>query len=237
MATPDDVARMSAEQQALYAARPAWAVAATAIAVWGGAAGCLGLILRKRWAVPLLVASLAGVIVQDMALFLLTRAAAQAGTVAMLLQGIVLLVASASCCSPAGPQLVDGSPSSMVLSTGRRWWLAMAAVVCFLACAASAEAQSSVPSMPASSHRFFDRTNIALTVVESGALIADGIYTQRGLRRYPDTSRELDPIARPFVSRGWPGQIAGGAWWWRRIWDSGICCIARNTISSNGSCR
>ena len=93
MATPDDVARMSAEQQALYAARPAWAVAATAIAVWGGAAGCLGLILRKRWAVPLLIASLAGVIVQDMALFLLTDAAAQAGTVAMLLQGIVLLVA------------------------------------------------------------------------------------------------------------------------------------------------
>ena len=91
--TPDDVARMSAEQQALYAARPAWAVAATAIAVWGGAAGCLGLILRKRWAVPLLIASLAGVIVQDLSLFLLTNAAAQAGAVAMLLQGIVLLVA------------------------------------------------------------------------------------------------------------------------------------------------
>ena len=93
MVTPDDVARMSAEQQALYAARPAWAVAATAIAVWGGAAGCLGLILRKRWAVPLLIASLAGVIVQDLSLFLLTNAAAQAGAVAMLLQGIVLLVA------------------------------------------------------------------------------------------------------------------------------------------------
>ena len=93
MVTPDDVARMSAQQQALYAARPAWAVAATAIAVWGGAAGCLGLILRKRWAVPLLIASLAGVIVQDLALFLLTNAAAQAGAVAMLLQGIVLLVA------------------------------------------------------------------------------------------------------------------------------------------------
>ena len=91
--TPDDVARMSAEQQALYAARPAWAVAATAIAVWGGAAGCLGLILRKRWAVPLLIASLAGVIVQDLSLFLLTNAAAQAGAVAMVLQGIVLLVA------------------------------------------------------------------------------------------------------------------------------------------------
>jgi len=59
-------------------------------------------------------------------------------------------------------------------------------------------------------HKFFDRTNVALTVLESGALLADGIYTQRGLRRYPDTSREADPLARPFVSRGWPGQIIGG---------------------------
>ena len=60
------------------------------------------------------------------------------------------------------------------------------------------------------SHRFFDRTNITLTVIESGALLADGIYTQRGLTRYPEISREMDPLARPFVSRGWPGQIAGG---------------------------
>jgi hypothetical protein len=61
------------------------------------------------------------------------------------------------------------------------------------------------------SHRFFDATNIVLTGVESGALLADGIYTQRMLTKYPDVFREADPIARPFVSRGWPGQIAGGA--------------------------
>jgi hypothetical protein len=56
-----------------------------------------------------------------------------------------------------------------------------------------------------------DSTNIALTGLESSVLLADGIFTQRALRKYPDVFREADPIARPFVSRGWPGQIAGGA--------------------------
>jgi len=63
------------------------------IAVWGGAAGCLGLILRRRWATPLLVASLAGVIVQDVALFVVSEAGPQAGASAMALQGLVLAVA------------------------------------------------------------------------------------------------------------------------------------------------
>lgn len=93
MLTPDDIAKMSPAQQALYAARPAWAVSATAIAVWGGAAGCLGLVLRKRWALPLLLLSLAGVIVQDVALFGLSSAGSQAGTVAYVLQGLVLAIA------------------------------------------------------------------------------------------------------------------------------------------------
>jgi hypothetical protein len=91
--TPDDLASMSAAQQALYAARPAWAVAATAIAVWGGAAGCVGLILRKRWAMPLLVASLVGVVVQDVGLFAVAGSAANLEPIAPVLQGLVLLVA------------------------------------------------------------------------------------------------------------------------------------------------
>ena len=91
MLTPADVAKMSAAQQAIYATRPAWSVAATAIAVWGGAAGCVGLIMHKRWASPLLIASLAGVILQDVSLFGLSNGAAQ--PVAFVLQGLVLLVA------------------------------------------------------------------------------------------------------------------------------------------------
>jgi hypothetical protein len=91
MLTPDDIAKMSDAQQALYHSRPAWSVAATAIAVWGGAAGCLGLIWRKRWATPLLIASLAGLIVQDVALFMLAGAAA--APTALVLQGLVLMIA------------------------------------------------------------------------------------------------------------------------------------------------
>jgi len=91
--SPEIVARMSAAQQALYESRTFWSIAATAIAVWCGAAGSLGLILRKRWAMPLLIASLLGLIVQDFGLFVLTNAATLAGPVAFVLQGCVLLVA------------------------------------------------------------------------------------------------------------------------------------------------
>jgi hypothetical protein len=95
MITPEAVAQMSPEQQALYNSRPAWAVSATAIAVWGGALGCVGLFLRKRWALPLLVASAAGVVVQDLAIFVLSNAAAMAGAAVYVLQGLVLVIAVA----------------------------------------------------------------------------------------------------------------------------------------------
>ncbi len=87
-----DVAKMSAADQAAYALRPAWAVGATAVAVWFGAAGCVGLIMRRTWAMPLLVLSLLGVIVQDVALFALASGTA-VPTTAWVLQGVVLAVA------------------------------------------------------------------------------------------------------------------------------------------------
>jgi len=74
-----------------------------------------------------------------------------------------------------------------------------------------AEPQSDASATQA--HRFFDATNILLTTFESGALLADGITTERIENRDPmhRWSREADPIARPFVEAGWPGQILGGA--------------------------
>lgn len=91
MITPEALAKMTAAQQAMHNARPAWSVAATAIAVWGGAAGCVGLIMRKRWATPLLVASLAALVVQDVSLYTLSEAA-PIDTTALALQGCVLLI-------------------------------------------------------------------------------------------------------------------------------------------------
>lgn len=91
--SPADVARMSEAQRTLYEARPAWAVASTAIAVLGGALGCVGLLLRRKWALPLFVASLAGILVQDFGLFVLIDGASLAGPAAVVLQGLVLLIA------------------------------------------------------------------------------------------------------------------------------------------------
>ncbi len=61
--------------------------------MWGGAVGCIGLIMRKRWAMPVLAVSLAGIIVQDIGLFLLTDAALETGAAAFVLQGLVLVIA------------------------------------------------------------------------------------------------------------------------------------------------
>ncbi len=91
--TAADIAQMPAEHQALYAACPAWAVAGTALGVIGGALGCIALLLRKKWALPLFVISLIGIIVQDIGLFVLADAIKLAGPLVAVLQGVVLIVA------------------------------------------------------------------------------------------------------------------------------------------------
>ena len=89
--TPAAVAAMPPDQQALYAARPMWSIACYAVAVWGGALGCLGLVLGKRWARGLLFASLLGLIGQDIALFGMSGVAISATV--YVLQGMVLVIA------------------------------------------------------------------------------------------------------------------------------------------------
>ena len=89
--TPEALARMTAAQQAMHAARPAWSVAATAFAVWFGAAGCIGLIAKKLWATPLFAISLIGIVCQDISLFMLSGSTPMDQT-ALVLQGLVLLV-------------------------------------------------------------------------------------------------------------------------------------------------
>ena len=91
--TPEEIAALPLAQQQLLASRPAWAVAGSAIAVWAGLLGSLGLLLRRRWAFPVLVASLIGVLVQDYALFVVARVTDVLGIVPLLLQALVLLIA------------------------------------------------------------------------------------------------------------------------------------------------
>ena len=59
-----DIAALPIDQRVTLQARPSWYYVAFAIAVWVGLVGSLGLLLRKRWAPPLLLVSLVFAIVQ-----------------------------------------------------------------------------------------------------------------------------------------------------------------------------
>ena len=54
--------QMPAEQQAKMAAMPGWQTAVYAIAVWSGLTGAILLLMRRRFAVTLLLLSLAGAV-------------------------------------------------------------------------------------------------------------------------------------------------------------------------------
>lgn len=60
--SPDAIAQMPEVYQLIIENRPMWATVAFALAVFGGAVGCILLLLRKRMAVPLLWTSLIGIV-------------------------------------------------------------------------------------------------------------------------------------------------------------------------------
>ncbi len=60
---PDILAMYRDSERAIVASRPAWATVAFAVAVFGGALGCLLLLLRRSAATYLFIASFVGVIV------------------------------------------------------------------------------------------------------------------------------------------------------------------------------
>jgi hypothetical protein len=60
---PETLASMPESHRAIAEARPAWASAAFAVSVFGGALGCVLLLLRKKVSYYLFIASFLGVIV------------------------------------------------------------------------------------------------------------------------------------------------------------------------------
>ncbi len=62
---PEALAELPEAQRQLYETVPAWATGAFAFAVFGGALGCVALLIGKAWAELLLLISLGGVLVQN----------------------------------------------------------------------------------------------------------------------------------------------------------------------------
>jgi hypothetical protein len=56
-------------------------------------------------------------------------------------------------------------------------------------------------------HRFFDHGNKLRAGILAGLVAADGISTQ-GILHGAGQWREMNPLARPFVNQGAPGQLA-----------------------------
>ncbi|MGS2719862.1 hypothetical protein [Paraglaciecola aestuariivivens] len=62
--TAEQIAMLPDNEQLLYQNMPTWVTLAFACAVFGGTLGCIALVLRKTIALPILVISLLGVLVQ-----------------------------------------------------------------------------------------------------------------------------------------------------------------------------
>lgn len=80
------------EQLAFMDATPAWVTAAFALAVWGGVLGCLALLLRKKWAKPVLLISLIGILAQAFYNFFLSNASEVFGSDLYILPPLVILI-------------------------------------------------------------------------------------------------------------------------------------------------
>jgi hypothetical protein len=89
-----ELAKLPAAQRDIWAAMPAWVVAAYAVAVWVGLTGAAGLLLRRRWARPAFALSLVAVIVQFGWTFLATPILATIGTSAAAFPAFILLMAA-----------------------------------------------------------------------------------------------------------------------------------------------
>ena len=84
---------MSEAERSLMESSPALVTALFAIGVFAGALGALGLVLRKRWARPLLILSLIAVILQFGGWLLATDAIALIGPSVFVMPAVIVAVA------------------------------------------------------------------------------------------------------------------------------------------------
>jgi hypothetical protein len=87
------MSQFTPEQLEFFYGFPAWVVAFWAIAVWGGLLGTVLLLLRKRWAVPVLLVSLLSMVVTSIHNFVLSNGLEVTGGVGLAFSGLIFLIA------------------------------------------------------------------------------------------------------------------------------------------------
>ena len=89
---PNDTSQMSEAERSLMASSPTFVTALFAIGVFAGAIGALGLVMRRRWARPVLIVSLVAVVLQFGSWLALTDAVAVIGPTVFVMPLIIVLV-------------------------------------------------------------------------------------------------------------------------------------------------
>lgn len=90
--TDDVLAMLPAEQQEMFANQPSWYTAAFAISVWFGLLGSICLLIKKKWAYPMFLISLLGILGSTVYNMFMSGGAEIYGATAYIMPAVVLLV-------------------------------------------------------------------------------------------------------------------------------------------------
>lgn len=79
-------------QKTLYLAMPSWVNGIFAAEVFGGVLGCVALLLRKKWALPLFCISIVGVLCQTFYIYFLSDAIRIMGAPAIVMPLVAIVI-------------------------------------------------------------------------------------------------------------------------------------------------
>ncbi len=96
--TPAEKMSTDPEVQKLFSNLPAWYYVVFAVAVVAGTLGCVGLLMRAKWALPVLIISLLGVIAQQCYMYFMSDTLNVMGSSAAIMPTVVLIIGIALIC-------------------------------------------------------------------------------------------------------------------------------------------
>ena len=88
----ETIKAMPENQQHLFQNFPLWVNIVFACEVFGGTLGCIGLLRRKKWALPLFIVSILGVLSQTSHIYFLTDAVSTMGAPAVVMPLVAILI-------------------------------------------------------------------------------------------------------------------------------------------------
>jgi hypothetical protein len=91
--TAEQISALPAKEQMMYQGIPLWVNIAFGCAVFGGALGCIALVLKKSIALPILLVSLIGVLVQMYHSFFIANSIEVYGPGSTIMPSMVVIIA------------------------------------------------------------------------------------------------------------------------------------------------